>query len=315
MDTKTRKSIKPWIRFYIQAYNILFHEGDKVFQELIENPDGKLEAFSITLLYRKMLELAHGQMSLIKNNSFITIKSLNREAWETKLYLSFIEEEDSEERGLNYQIHGILEKIEYLETFLPDHKTFKIYQEGLEKQNLQKLEPSPEKTKEVQDEIQRLKVILDTPPLKDPYHKNFYEKKPRNWYNIKSKKINSLKDLSSYLDQEIIYHTLYRNYSEYTHGYNLIKPDIVQTSLLDGNIEFFESPSPPFDIARDFLFFQTMFMESTISSLKTIGLERKRLDLKIYQRIRDHFNSNNIRPGVEFIDNKRLIKFPSKKKK
>lgn len=315
MDTRTRKILKNWTRFYSQAFNILFTEGDKILDIITKNSNGKPEAISIILLMRKMIELAYGHLSLVKNNEFILIKSLNREAFETSLFLNFFQQSNTTERILSYQIHGLLERIKYHNTFDPSHQQFETYQTGLQKLNVDILSPSKKDIEELNIEIERLKAILKTPPLKEVYEKYFENTKNKKWYSIDLGRINSIKDLATHLDQEIIYLTIYRDYSEYIHGYNLVKGDIVRNSQEDGTIEFYGIPSPPTNIAHDFLFFQVMFLQSIQSSFKSLNIKSSNSWENMQSKINHHFISNDVIRGKEFIDADRIQMFPKKKNK
>lgn len=310
MNTKTQKTLKPWSRFYTQAYNILYNEGDKILNHILKNSAEKPEAMTIILLLRKMIELAYGHMSLVRNNEFILSKSLNREAFETSLFLEYFSETNTRERALSYQIHGLKERIKYHETFIPDHKIFKIYQEGLEKLKVDKLTPSERDISELKGEIERLNLLLKSHPLKETYEKYFENNNKLKWYSIDIKGINSLKDLAQHLNKEVIYLTIYRDYSEYIHGYNLVKNDIIKNSDNNGYIELFGIPAPPVNIAHDFLFFQVMFMDSVKSSYISLKLKESMLIENLFNRVNKHFTDHKIIRGSEFIVGDKMQKFP-----
>lgn len=314
MNQLTKKGIKPWIKFYTQAFNILYQEGEKILKELINSSSEKIEGVSVNLLYRKMVELAYGQISLAKNNEFILMKSLNRESFETSLFLKYFKQENTFERSISYQIHGINERIEDLKTFLPNHPIFEIYQQGLENLSIDKLSPTQENIHEIKLEIQRLESILISEPLGGIY-KKYFENRPKiKWYSIDNKGINSIKDLSKNLGYELLYHTLYKSYSEYIHGYNLVKKDIVQYSSKTGRIEVFGVPGPPFDMAKDYIFFQNMFKEATLSAVDCIKLENPQILTGLFERTKEHFQANRVQIGQEFLTQNHFYIFPKNRK-
>lgn len=310
MDTKTRKTLKPWIRFYTQAFNILYQEGEKILDIIQKNPNQKPEAMSIILLLRKLIELSYGHYSLTKNFEFVLTKSLNREAFECALFLEFFQKENTRERILSYQIHGILERIKYNETFNPNHPIFETYQKGLENLKVEKLSPTDKDINDLDNEISRLKAILKTPPLKDVFEKYFEKNKKKKWYSIGLKGINSLRDLFNYLHKEVIYLTIYRDYSEYIHGYNLVKSDIIKSSNKDGLIELYGIPSPPFNLAHDFLFFKAMFVQSVKYSLLTMDINPNYHLQNLILKVNKHFNSNKVQLGTEFVFPDKVQLFP-----
>ncbi|WP_373492834.1 DUF5677 domain-containing protein [Aquiflexum sp.] len=314
MDQLTKKSIKPWIRFYTQAFNILFQEGEKILNELINCSTEKTEGISINLLYRKMVELAYGQMSLSKNNEFILMKSLNRESLETNLFLKYFKQENTKERSISYQIHGINERIKHLKTFLPDHPTYEVYQQGLESLRVGKLNPTSGNILEIKTEIQRLELLIKSEPLGEIYKKYFENNPKLKWYSINNKGINSIKDLSKNLGYELIYHTLYKSYSEYIHGYNLVKKDIVQYSSVTGRIEVFGIPGPPFELAHDFIFFQNMFKEASLSAVDCLKLENPQILTGLFERTKAHFQINQVQVGQEFLTKEHIYIFPKNRK-
>lgn len=315
MDQLTKKGLKPWIRFYTQAFNILYQEGEKILKELMNSSNGKVEGISINLLYRKMVELAYGQMSLTRNNEFILIKSLNRESFETNLFLKYFKQENTFERSISYQIHGINERIEHLKTFLPNHPVFQVYQQGLENLNVGGLNPTNENIQEINSEIERLKSLLTTDPLGGIFTKYFENNSKKKWYSIDDKGINSIKDLSKDLGYELIYHTLYKSYSEYIHGYNLVKKDIVQNSSLTGAIELFGVPGPPFELAHDYIFFQNMFKEATLSAVDCLKIENPLILKGLFVRTKEHFEKNQVQVGREFLTKTHFYIFPNNRKK
>lgn len=314
MDSKTKHAIKPWVKFYQQSFFILFNESEKILQKLVENTDRKLESFSIVLLLRKMQELAYGQYSLLKNNEFLLLKSLNREAFECHLLIKFIGDNNTRERAIAYQIQSTLEKIKKLEILKPGTQSFELFNKEFQENGIGELTPTPEKLKELQNEIDRLYTVLNTEPLNYVYKKYFHDKSPRHWYSFEDKSINSLKDLAKVLNLEFFYVTHYGTYSEYIHGYNLLKEDIITVSSDLKQLEMYQTPSPPFDLAKDHMFFQTIFLGSIKYALKGLELEPKKLDAILKQKIVDHFNKNGVKVGFEFITKNKAYRFPKQKK-
>lgn len=314
MDSKTKHAIKPWIKFYQQSFFILFNESEKLLQKLFEDSNRKEELFSIVLLLRKMQELVYGQYSLLKNNEFLLVKSLNREAFECHLLIKFIGDNNTRERAIAYQIQSTLEKIKKLEILKPGTQSFELFNKEFQENGIGGLNPTSEDLKQLQNEIDRLYSVLKSEPLNDVYQKYFIEKPPRHWFSFEDKKINSLKDLSKFLNLEFFYVTHYGEYSEYIHGYNLLKKDIITISSDSEQLEMYQTPSPPFDLAKDYLFFETIFLSSIKYALKGLELEQKKLDSILFQKIRSHFKKNGVKVGFDFLNKDMAYHFPKKKK-
>ena len=255
MDQKSQKNLKSWIRFYTQAFNIQYHYGQKIFDLIFDFSTKSPENISFILLYRKIIELSHGQISLLKNNQFLLMKSFNREAFETALFIKYISTGNKKDRALSYQIEGLRDKIRYYESLLPSSKEFVVYNEALKFAGISELTNSDENIQEVKSEIERLSSIYEKEPLKSVIEKYKLKNLKIKWYSVDILGVNTIRNLAEQLNYGLFYHNLYKNYSGYIHGYNLNKADIITISQAK-NLQIYEVPAPPLNLAEDFYFSQ-----------------------------------------------------------
>jgi hypothetical protein len=145
------------------------------------------------------------------SNGFILLRSL----FEINLYLEWIFEKDTQERGLLYYIWDLRNKRFWNRRLIPGTP------ENLEFSNDIKYEPPPEVGAAqdpvfLQSEIDRIDAILAKPEY-TAINAKFaaLNGKYTNWY---SPYFGSVKKIAEALKREGRYHVFYSSYSKYTHG-------------------------------------------------------------------------------------------------
>lgn len=185
------------------------------------------EALPISLFLRNYLSYVDACSILVKYSSIEPCNGLLRTSFENLLYILYLIDDPYGQKGLSYIIWNAFEKKKILNKYDGTSNTYFELAEGFKKTVLFKDEMPPV-LKDVDKFKENNKRLLDS---------NKYSAVVKEYYRTKNKAKGSLfywysmfdgplkiRDLSTKLDLEPFYESLYKNWSSSTHG----------TSVIDG---------------------------------------------------------------------------------
>jgi len=185
------------------------------------------QALPISLFLRNYLSYVDACSILVKYSSIEPCNGLLRTSFENLLYILYLIDDPSGQKGMSYIIWNAFEKNKILNKCDGTSQAYLRLAEGLKNNELLKDEKPP-----ILKDIDRLKEknkrLINSKKysgIVEEYHraKNKVRKKPVNWYSMFDGPLNT-RELAIKLDLEPFYEILFKSWSSSTHG----------TSVIDG---------------------------------------------------------------------------------
>ncbi|OIR05373.1 hypothetical protein GALL_124240 [mine drainage metagenome] len=228
----------------LQEISELVHSFSSLGMDVIEHllnaskiEKNKLASF---FLFRQILEMGDAISVLINVGCINSCKPLIRSLIEYYFQLAYLLNENEERKSLQFFYHYEMQKKEYYERLVDNHKDFSFYkklkndkhlknyqisknQKLLYIENIEKIKDtlSNENNKEIEIEYKRTELKKSNPKNKKPG-------KVKYWYELFDGP-TSIEIIATNLEEAALYELIYRDYSSYTHGEDIVHTNLIPT--------------------------------------------------------------------------------------
>jgi len=185
------------------------------------------QALPISLFLRNYLSYVDACSILVKYSSIEPCNGLVRTSFENLLYILYLIDDPSGQKGMSYIIWNAFEKNKILNKCDGTSQAYLRLAEAFKKNELLKDEKPPI-LKDIDKLKEKNKRLISSIKYSDVVHeynraKNRVKNKPLNWYSMFDGPAN-IRELAIMLDLEPFYEILFKSWSSSTHG----------TSVIDG---------------------------------------------------------------------------------
>lgn len=179
----------------------------------------------ILLTFRHILELLDTIAVLLRSSCLDPCKLVLRALFECTLTIEFIFKNKTEQRGKDFLIWYEYRKLNFYRRHNPKDELYKQFSSEISKDRLGKRIAIVE-IPNIEQEIEAIRATIDHPSFsesKAEYERYKKEKgTPRYWYNLHDGP-KDIEQLAKLLKKNAFYETLYRHWSDFTHGTDILR--------------------------------------------------------------------------------------------
>ena len=202
--------------------------GSHVFAWCISTVKKGDEHAPIFLTFRHILELLDATAILIRKSSLEPCKIILRALFESILAIGYLFEENTEQRGKDFLIWYKYHELKYYRRHNPKDDLYKIFSSKISKDKLAEKIAIFE-IPNIEEELKKIEKTIN--------HSSFSESKieyerykkengtPRWWFNLHGGPKN-VEKLADHLKKTAFYETLYRHWSDFMHGTDIMRNKI-----------------------------------------------------------------------------------------
>jgi hypothetical protein len=233
-----QREVNPVIKSNLDSFANVLEEvvnfGSTImFSEIRTKPEGE-ESIPAIMLFRHYLDIVDSISILVRSGCGDTSKILIRAAFETKLFLEYLFEKETDNRSRAYLVMDIISQLEKVKKILPSSPEGKEFYKNLNDEGFFKDLEIPESSLiEIESFIRDKEKLLHSHPYQIAYKEYLrLRNKVRfpNWYEFYNGP-KSLKQLSTYLNQSSAYKLMYNEWSGAVHATDIYRGKVSKSEV------------------------------------------------------------------------------------
>ena len=229
------REIDPGVEQLLLKFSTLIDEfvnfGTQVFKWVIEESRGTDEQMPLLMFFRDMLEKVDSISILVRHSSIDPSKVLLRSIFELNLYISYLLEKNSKDRGMSFLVWDAIRQKQLNLNFNIEGPEFNRIRKILEQDILISDPNFLNELSSVKHIIESLNSLLNREEYKRVVKEYERTKRKDNtnpaWYHL-FKGPKNIKELAINLKLPFLYEILYRKWSGSVHSTDIIQGKIVK---------------------------------------------------------------------------------------